>query len=86
MPGTYRTRAEEMQAAGASPDQIKLFALLAIADQLKAQNEIDMLKIMLDRGLPTNTTPSDADLAKIRRHLWKVLGWQEPVPRQDDED
>ena len=66
-----------MRAAGATVDEVRTFALLAIADQLKAYNEIAVVQILVNRGLATAQTPTNEDLIRVRQHLWAVLGWDE---------
>jgi len=68
--------AQTLKENGADADEIRNFALLAIADQLKASNEISALHILVERGEISARRPTDADLLRTRDHLYRVLNWK----------
>lgn len=68
--------ADRMKAEGYDNDDIRNFALLAIADQIKAANEIAALQILVDRGELQPRRPTDGDLIRTRNHLYRVLNWE----------
>lgn len=80
MTETYAVLAQKLIAEGATQNEITNYALLAIADQMKAANEVAVIKVLMNLGLATPNSPTVGDLKNIREHLYQTLGWDDLDP------